>query len=114
MDVFVNFVYNFDCCAILIDSKKFVLRFRFYWRPPEGFYFHWGVSKNAFYNLKLYAGGFTSTGGIQMPFLGGYNSTGGIQFSSLGVFNSIGGILISFLGGYNFHWRDSDILPGGL
>ena len=23
-----------------IDSKRFVVRFRFYWRPPEGFYFH--------------------------------------------------------------------------
>ena len=22
------------------DSKKFVVRFRFYWTPPEGFYLH--------------------------------------------------------------------------
>ena len=36
------------------------------------FIFTGGVSKNAFYNLKLYAGWFT------------------------------------------FHWRDSDVLPGGL
>ena len=40
----------------IFDSKKFVVRFRFYWRPPEGFHFHWRGLKNAFYNLNLYAG----------------------------------------------------------
>ena len=39
-----------------VDSKKFVLRFRFYWRPLEGFHFHWrGVWKVNIFNLKLYA-----------------------------------------------------------
>ena len=36
----------------LIDSKKFVVRFRFYWRPPEGFYFHWRGFKKCFLQLK--------------------------------------------------------------
>ena len=31
-----------------IDSKKFVVRFRFYWRPPEGFYFHCRGFKKCF------------------------------------------------------------------
>ena len=113
------------------DSKKFVVRFRFYWRPPERFHFTWGVWKITFFNLKLYAWWFTihwvwrvqisiqevynstggiqisiqgvynSPGGIKMSFLGGYHSTGGIQSSFLGVYNSTGGIQISFLGVYN-------------
>ena len=45
-----------SCNIQFSDSKKFVVRFRFYWRPPEGFYFHWRGFKKAFYNLKLYAG----------------------------------------------------------
>ena len=55
-----------------IESRKFVVRVRLHWRPPEEIHFHWRGLKNAFYNLKLYAGWFT------------------------------------------FHWRDSDVLPGGL
>ena len=38
------------------DSKKFVVRFRFYWRPLEGFYFHWRGFKKCLLQLKLYAG----------------------------------------------------------
>ena len=34
------------------DSKKFVVRFRFYWRPPEGFYFHWRGFKKCLLQLK--------------------------------------------------------------
>ena len=34
------------------DSKKFVVRFRFYWRPPEGFYFHWRGFKKCFLQFK--------------------------------------------------------------
>ena len=36
----------------IFDSKKFVVRFRFYWRPPEGFYFHWRGFKKCFLQFK--------------------------------------------------------------
>ena len=41
-----------SCRRRSCDSKKFVVRFRFYWRPPEGFYFHWRGLKNCFLQLK--------------------------------------------------------------
>jgi len=34
------------------DSKKFIVRFCFYWRPPEGFYFHWRCLKKCFLKFK--------------------------------------------------------------
>ena len=47
-------VYNFEnwLFSISMDSKKFVVRFRFYWRPPEGFYFHWRGFNNCFLKFK--------------------------------------------------------------
>ena len=45
---------------------------------------------------------------------GELHSTRGIQISILGVYNSTGGIRISILGVLYFHWKDSDIHPGGL
>jgi len=34
---------------LLFDSKKFVVRFRFYWRPLEEFHFHWrGLKSHVF------------------------------------------------------------------
>ena len=33
------------------DSKKFLVRFRFYWRSP-GFYFHWSGLKKCFLQFK--------------------------------------------------------------
>ena len=41
---------------IYVDSKKFVVRFRFYWRPLEEFYFQWRGLKKGLLQLKLYAG----------------------------------------------------------
>ena len=35
-----------------VDSKKFVVRFRFYWRPPEEFYFHWRGFKKCILQFK--------------------------------------------------------------
>ena len=35
-----------------MDSKKFVVRFRFYWRPPEGFHFHWKGLKTQFFQFE--------------------------------------------------------------
>ena len=35
-----------------LNSKKFVVRFRFYWRPPEGFHFHWRGLKSQFFKFK--------------------------------------------------------------
>ena len=86
----------------LYHSKKFVVRFRFYWRPPEGFYFHWRGLKKCFFlqSKTLRRVILHSTGGIQMSFLVVYDSTGGIQISFLGVYNSTGGIQISFQGAY--------------
>ena len=89
-----------------IDSKRFVVRFRFYWRPPEGFYFHrrdYIFTGGIIFSPEGFQKNFTqgdlhSTGGIQMSFLGDYNSTGGIQLSFLGGYNSTGGIQLSFLG----------------
>ena len=44
--------YNEDDYRFQFDSKKFVVRFRFYWRPPEGFYFHWRGFKKCFLQFK--------------------------------------------------------------
>jgi len=38
--------------AVFIDSTKFIVGFRFYWRPPEGFYFHWRGFKKCFLQFK--------------------------------------------------------------
>ena len=43
--IYMNFRIN-------LDSKKFVVRFQFYWRPPEGFYFHWRGFKKCFLQFK--------------------------------------------------------------
>ena len=36
------------------ESRKFVVRFWFHWRPPEGFIFTGGVWKNAFLQFKTF------------------------------------------------------------
>jgi len=35
-----------------MDSKKFIVRFQFYWRSPEGFYFHCRGFKKCFLQFK--------------------------------------------------------------
>jgi len=49
---FISLIKHFAHIYIYIESRKFVVRFRFYWRPPEGFYFHWRGLKKCFLQFK--------------------------------------------------------------
>ena len=110
------------------DSKKFVVRFRFYWISPEGFYFHWRGFKKCFLQFKtihrvIYIplegfkcpskGFIISLEGFRCPSWGfifplegfRYPSLGfiipleGLRCPSWGVYNSTGGIQLSSPGG---------------
>ena len=49
---FISLIKHFAHIYIYIESRKFVVRFRFYCRPPEGFYFHWRGLKKCFLQFK--------------------------------------------------------------
>ena len=56
---------------LLFDSKKFVVRFQFYWRPPEGFHFYWSGLKSHFFQFET----------LRMVF---YNPLEGFRYLSRG------------------------------
>ena len=68
-----------------MKSRKFVVRFWLHWRPHTGW-------------ISISLEGFTKS----------------LFTSWYFTLYLTGGIWISFLGVFKFHWRDSDIYPGGV